>query len=65
MRNPNRIHEICELLEKVWNYVPDWRLGQLVVNLARHANSYDPFFLEDDKMKQALEEYLAEAEENG
>ena len=62
MRDPNRIHDICVLLEDVWKRVPDWRLGQLVCNLARHVGAYDSFFVEDETMKQAMEDWLAEVQ---
>lgn len=48
MRNPERIKPFLNELEKVWNEVPDWRFGQLVVNLF----GTDPFYIEDE---QALE----------
>ena len=48
MRNPERIKPFLDELEKIWNEVPDWRFGQLVVNLF----GTDPFYIEDE---QALE----------
>ena len=43
MRNPDRIPEIIELLQKAWELVPDWRLGQLIYNMA----GKDPFYMEE------------------
>ena len=43
MRNPERIHWVMEKLEKLWMKYPDWRLGQLVYNIAGR----DPFHIED------------------
>lgn len=55
MRDPNRIDEFCEVLAKAWHKVPDWRFGQLVVNLPY---PMDPFFIEDDKMLDLIREYF-------
>lgn len=35
MRNPERIHRICSLLEAAWFRTPDCRFGQLLENLVR------------------------------
>lgn len=55
MRDPNRIPEMTDLLRQVWERYPDWRLGQLVCNMGRLLGMFDPFFVEDDKMKSVLE----------
>lgn len=54
MRDPKRIPKIMRELEKLWNEVPDWRLGQLICNIARSERIEDPFFLEDDKLLEFL-----------
>ena len=43
MRNPERISYVLRELERLWKKHPDWRLGQLVFNIAGR----DPFFIED------------------
>lgn len=50
MRDPNRIADFMDELERAWSRVPDWRFGQLVVNVL----GADPFYVEDDK---ALEKF--------
>jgi hypothetical protein len=35
MRNPKRIPKVLAKLQKAWELQPDWRLGQLLVNLSR------------------------------
>ena len=35
MRDPNRIPIMLEELKILWETHPDWRLGQLIVNLSR------------------------------
>lgn len=54
MRNPNRIDEIIETVREEWKKVPDWRLGQFIVNISRAAGYSDPFFLEDDRLMKVL-----------
>ena len=56
MRDPNRIEPMLKAIKELWNLVPDWRLGQLVVNLARASDFNDPFFVEDTEMMTAVEE---------
>lgn len=51
MRDPNRIDVICDLLKEVWKQYPDWRLGQLIFNMTQQ---HDVFFIEDEKMIEAL-----------
>lgn len=43
MRDPMRIDKFCQRLAAVWKTVPDWRFGQLMVNLFRRMQK-DPFF---------------------
>ena len=56
MRNPKRLkiayEAICEIHEK---HFPDWRLGQLWMNLEREYG--DLFFYEDDKMVELINKY--------
>lgn len=59
MRNPDRIDEFCERLAKAWKNFPDWRFGQLMVNVLSEmmAQGRDPFFPEEDEMIRFIEEY--------
>ena len=57
MRDPKRIHEVCETIEKVWETVPDWRFGQLFYNIVMRQNP-DPFFIEDNDLLKLFEEEL-------
>ena len=54
MRDPNRIDQVIEAVKTEWKQAPDWRLGQLIVNISRAAGCSDPFFLEDDKLLEIL-----------
>lgn len=58
MRDPNRIHKMLVTIEKVWSKVPDWRLGQLISDAARSMGCEDPFFLEDEKLLEWLNESI-------
>lgn len=52
MREPKRIKPILELIEQIWLMVPDWRLGQLIVNAT--GDHRDPFYIEDDQLEEKL-----------
>lgn len=54
MRNPERIDKVIDAVRAAWKTVPDWRLGQLIVNVSRSAGKSDPFFLEDDDLLAVL-----------
>lgn len=56
MRDPQRIPRVLDLLEKVWAEVPDWRLGQLISNIARDVGWSDAYYLEDDDLEKELRE---------
>ena len=38
MRDPNRITLVLQEIERLWQAHPDWRLGQLICNLAAWAD---------------------------
>ena len=57
MRDPKRIRKFCDRLAAVWEQLPDWRFGQLMVN-ALGEMGRDPFFPEDDEMIEYLEKYV-------
>lgn len=54
MRDPNRIPRVLALLGKVWAEVPDWRLGQLIENIARDLGWNDAFYMNDDDLEKEL-----------
>lgn len=56
MRNPDRIDKMCEKIAKYWKSVPDWRLGQLLVNATRGSHHYpDLFYIEDNELEMRLD----------
>ena len=65
MHDPNRISAVLEQLEKIWRLHPDWRLGQLVSNIAAWA---DPdqgsvWDIEDDALVAEIERHLHQLEQ--
>ena len=61
-RAPKRIPKIVELVEKLWVYNPDLRLGQLIhIAIVQHAFVKSIFYIEDDELYLALEKMLAES----
>jgi len=64
MRKIERIHKICEKLEKLWSEMPDQRLGQLLENYifdSRENRGPATCFLfhqQDDKTEKILDKLL-------
>lgn len=59
MRDINRIDPFLKRLGKCWKKVPDWRFGQLMVNVLGSLDQ-DAFFPEDDKMIEYFENFFKE-----
>lgn len=59
MRDRKRIKPFLEEIEKLWEKVPDWRFGQLIVNVLGTCKK-DPFFYEDDEMLELWKEFFKE-----
>lgn len=57
MRNKDRIHPFMMQLVEHWSKVPDWRFGQLIVNVLGTCER-DPFFYEEDEMLKVFEDYF-------
>lgn len=65
MRDPKRIKKFCDQLAEIWeSQRPDWRFGQLVVNVF-YTMSRDPFFYEEDEMMEYFKKYFHLSEERG
>lgn len=56
MRDIDRINGIMQEFEKGWKLVPDWRLGQFILNFLDYVNK-DIFYMEDDEFLEYLENY--------
>lgn len=59
MRDINRIDKFCKELAEIWKTnAPDWRFGQLMVNVL-NSMPKDPFFPEEDEMLQFFKDYFS------
>ena len=54
MRNPKRIPQHLERIRAQWEKVPDWRLGQLIVN-AMFGSKTDLSNIEDNLLIEKIE----------
>ena len=56
MRDPNRIDPIMEKLTVLWKLHPDWRLCQVLANIAILTGwkESDLFYFEDDELLKEL-----------
>lgn len=63
MRKVERIDVFCNELAKLWKEkCPDWRFGQLMVNVL-NSLPRDPFFYEEDEMLEVFKKFFAPKEE--
>ncbi len=62
MRDPNRIENMLKKLEGLWKANPDYRLGQLILNIIKIQNNNaicpEVFYLEDDRMEEAMDKWI-------
>ena len=56
MRDISRIDKFCDELKTIWKEVPDWRFGQLMLNVfgEYYDKVGDPFFAEETEMMEFL-----------
>jgi len=59
MRKVERIPTFLNELQKYWEKVPDWRFGQLMVNILGTCER-DPFFYEENEMLEVFEKFFKE-----
>lgn len=59
MRDPNRIDNFLDELGKIWKEeCPDWRFGQLIVNVFEANTMAAILFSEEDRMLELFEDYF-------
>lgn len=58
MRDKERIGRTMNLLWAVWEKRPDWRLEQLIENIARDIGWNDAYYMEDDDLEKELRKRL-------
>jgi len=56
-RDPDRIDRVIEKIRKIWKANPDWRIGQLVVNMTQRGKQI--FYVEDDVVEAEIDRYIA------
>lgn len=62
MRDIERIDKFCNQLAEIWKTnCPDWRFGQLIVNVFSSFD-IDPFFPEEEQMIQKFEKFFKKGE---
>lgn len=62
MRDPARIERVIDKLRRLWLVNPDWRLGQLVLNVARPWAMWpDVFNMEDSQFEDWLDDEIADS----
>jgi hypothetical protein len=59
MRNPDRIAEVLAKVEQLWRMYPDWRLGQLIANVASWADT-DIWDLEEDGLVDEIDRHMGQ-----
>lgn len=67
MRDPNRLYNFYAEIQKIHiEKFPDWRFGQLFYNFFHYLNAKgrDPFYLEENELIKALNEYVLEIYQN-
>lgn len=60
MRDPERINEVLAQVEELWRLYPDWRLGQLLCNVAAWADPTPEsvWNVEDNEIVAQIQEHL-------
>lgn len=61
MRELDRIDRILDKLKELWKFNPDWRLCQLIFNIARNTDTLytmDIFYIEDGILEVTLNRLL-------
>lgn len=68
MRDAYRLYKFYEELREIhMKYFPDWRFGQMIVNVLvgwHTKTERDIFFLEEDEMIQIFRDYVKSMEDN-
>jgi uncharacterized protein YihD (DUF1040 family) len=58
MRDPKRIPKVLEAIQELWKKNPDWRLGQLLINVIDSSNGPTEIFkiwnLEDEDLLEKI-----------
>ena len=58
MRDAKRIDRILDLIKEYWTLHPDFRFGQLLINLGIADNSFRVWRNEDEDLEVYLKEFM-------
>ena len=61
MRDPARISGALEHVERLWRLYPDWRLGQLLANVAGWADQ-SVWDIEDDVLISEIQKHVEQSQ---
>lgn len=65
MRDINRIDSFCNEITKMWkNNVPDWRFGQLLINVFTYASDKTPldiFYYEEEDILELFKDFFSQS----
>ena len=60
MRDPERIKEILNIIDRIWQKDPDFRLMQILLNVIPNCNGKDSaffYYFEDDELLEYLQKF--------
>jgi hypothetical protein len=55
--DPKRIERMVDKLGVLWRLHPEWRLGQLIVNVTT-GDGYDPYTVQDNDLEDAIDRWM-------
>lgn len=55
-RPKERVERMLNAIQELWQRFPDWRLGQLLVNVSQRFEA-NPYYVEDSLLEEALEQF--------
>ncbi len=58
MRDPERIDAILGKIEHIWKFVPEWRFGQLLINLGLVKDTVGSWNTDDDIYETILDNWI-------
>ena len=61
MRDPDRIACVLGKVGELWRMYPDWRLGQLLANVAAWRNT-DVWDMEEEELTEEIDRHIRQTE---
>lgn len=63
MRDIKRIKPFLEKLEKAWNFSPDLRFGQLLINMRLVEDTCETWYAEEGQLEAKIDEWIGDKDE--